>query len=93
LKEKKLEQLKNEKGMDIDVIQIEDEDEDEEETFINRFIDSLINHLLKGISSNNKVVRYRVCQLIALSLDTVTEMEFVFYYINKLYFVKNFNYF
>ena len=93
MKEKKLEQLKNEKGMDIDVIQIEDEDEDEEETFINRFIDSLINHLLKGISSNNKVVRYRVCQLIALSLDTVTEMEFVFYYINKLYFVKNFNYF
>ncbi|KAG4093922.1 hypothetical protein H8356DRAFT_1696136 [Neocallimastix lanati (nom. inval.)] len=59
--------------MDIDVIQINDEEENE--TFINRFIYSLINYLLKGISSSNKIVRFRVCQLIALSLDTVTEMD------------------
>jgi len=62
--------------MDIDVIQINDEEENE--TFINRFIYSLINYLLKGISSSNKIVRFRVCQLIALSLDTVTEMESVY---------------
>lgn len=61
--------------MDIDVIQIDDDEE--EESFINRFIDSLINYLLRGISSSNKIVRFRVCQLIALSLDTLTEMELV----------------
>lgn len=71
-KEKKMEQLKNEKQMDIDIITIEDDDE---ESFTSRFVDSLFKYLLKGISSKNKVVRFRVCQLIALSLDTLTEMD------------------
>jgi len=70
-----MEQLKNEKQMDIDIITIEDDDE---ESFTSRFVDSLFKYLLKGISSKNKVVRFRVCQLIALSLDTLTEMELVF---------------
>ncbi|OUM59090.1 hypothetical protein PIROE2DRAFT_47377, partial [Piromyces sp. E2] len=63
----------NEKEMDVDVIDIDDVEE--ENGFTTRFIESLFNHLLKGISSKNKVVRYRVCQLIALSLDTLTEMD------------------
>jgi len=70
-----MEQLKNEKDMDVDIIDVDDMEE--ENNFISRFVDSLFNYLLKGISSKNKVVRYRVCQLIALSLDTLTEMELV----------------
>jgi len=72
-REKKMEQLKNEKDMDVDIIDVDDMEE--ENNFISRFVDSLFNYLLKGISSKNKVVRYRVCQLIALSLDTLTEMD------------------
>ncbi|ORX55366.1 hypothetical protein BCR36DRAFT_347135 [Piromyces finnis] len=72
-KEKKLEQLKNEEQMDVDIIDVDENEEDD--TFTTRFVDSLFNYLLKGISSKNKVVRYRVCQLIALSLDNLTEMD------------------
>jgi len=70
--EKNMEQSNNER-MDVDIDAIEDNDG--EDSFINHFLESLFNHLLKGISSKNKVVRFRVCQLIALSLDSLTEMD------------------
>jgi len=72
-KKEKMENAKDENQMNIDIITIEDNEP--EESFIGRFVDLLFNYLLRGISSKNKVVRFRICQLIALSLDTLTEMD------------------
>lgn len=61
--------------MEIDEENQEDEEINESELQITRFIDNLFNYLLKGISSSDKNVRLRVCQLMALSLDSLTEMD------------------
>ncbi|ODQ66377.1 hypothetical protein NADFUDRAFT_13391, partial [Nadsonia fulvescens var. elongata DSM 6958] len=51
-----------------------DVDEDYD-TPVSRFIDSFMRHLLHGIEAKDKVVRYRVCQLIAATINNLGEVE------------------
>ncbi len=47
----------------------------EEETKASRFMDCILKNLVKGVKAKEKLVRYRVCQLIAMILNEVQEMK------------------
>lgn len=49
--------------------------EDELETVSSEFVDNLIRHLLRGIESKFKEVRYRVVQLLAYLVNYITEID------------------
>ena len=57
----------------------ENEDEEVEETeeslAAGRFVEMFLKHLLKGIDAKEKFVRLRVCQLIALAMNSLHEIE------------------
>lgn len=53
----------------------EDEDEDEEETISSRFVRVLLLHILKGYEAKSNSVRLRCCQIIALSISCLGEIE------------------
>ncbi|KAF9910006.1 hypothetical protein EC991_007625 [Linnemannia zychae] len=54
----------------------EDEDEEDEESSISsRFVEHLMQHLLKGITVKEKLVRVRCCKLIALSINSVGALD------------------
>lgn len=52
-----------------------DEDVEEEETPVSIFISYLIKFLLRGIEAKDKLVRYRVVQLLAYMVEFVTEIH------------------
>lgn len=51
------------------------EDGEELESVSSEFVDSLIRHLLRGIESKFKEVRYRVVQLLAYLVNYITEID------------------
>ncbi len=53
----------------------ESDEEEDGETVSTRFIDSLINHLLRGLDAKDKIVRYRACQFIAVIIGSLGEMD------------------
>ena len=55
------------------------------DTLSSRFTEFLLRHLLKGTNSRDKNVRFRVCQLIALIINSIGTIEWVkFLYVIKL---------
>ncbi|KAJ1653164.1 chromosome condensation complex Condensin, subunit G [Dispira simplex] len=64
-------------GHDVDLKQATErtEDEDEEDTLTSRFIEFLMHHLLKGFNAKDKAVRQRVCQLVALCVNSLGEID------------------
>lgn len=56
--------------------QMHDNDEDDYvDTVATRFEEYLINHLLRGIEAKHKTVRYRVCYLIAATINHLGEIS------------------
>jgi len=53
----------------------EEEEESEESLAAGRFVETFLRHLLKGIDAKEKFVRLRVCQLIALAMNSLGEIE------------------
>jgi condensin complex subunit 3 len=51
------------------------DDDESEETFVDRFVEKLIKHLLCGFEAKDKAVRVRVCQLISMIMDSLSELE------------------
>lgn len=51
------------------------DEEAEEDTVATRFVEYLINHLLRGIEAKHKTVRYRVCYLIAVTINHLGEVS------------------
>jgi condensin complex subunit 3 len=62
------------------VVKDADEEEEVEETeeslAAGRFVEMFLRHLLKGIDAKEKFVRLRVCQLIALAMNSMGEIEY-----------------
>ena len=58
---------------DEDAMEIE---ETEESLAAGRFVDMFLRHLLRGIDAKEKFVRLRVCQLIALAMNSLGEIEY-----------------
>jgi condensin complex subunit 3 len=54
----------------------EEEEESEESLAAGRFVEMFLRHLLMGIDAKEKFVRLRVCQLIALAMNTLGEIEY-----------------
>ncbi|RUP29265.1 hypothetical protein BC936DRAFT_138687 [Jimgerdemannia flammicorona] len=52
-----------------------DDENSEQETISSRFVEFLMRHLLKGLGANDKMVRLRCCQLIALNVISLGEIE------------------
>lgn len=53
-----------------------DEEQGEEfETVCTRFVENLLRHLLAGFNAKNVNVRHRCCQIIALSISSMGEIE------------------
>lgn len=51
------------------------EDEDIEDSTSSRFVEFLMRHLLRGINAKDKAVRSHVCQLIALCVNSLGEID------------------
>lgn len=49
--------------------------EEEEDTPASRFVDHLLNTLLKGFGAKDKAVRYRSIQLVAEIVTSLGELE------------------
>jgi condensin complex subunit 3 len=60
-----------------DVEEGEEAEETEESLAAGRFVEMFLRHLLKGIDAKEKFVRLRVCQLIALAMNSMGEIEYV----------------
>ncbi|GAA5817114.1 hypothetical protein MFLAVUS_010654 [Mucor flavus] len=70
------EQMEEEENEEEDDSMEEDEDdEDDEETISSRFVGSLLRHLLKGFTAKANFVRTRCCQIIALSISSMGEID------------------
>ena len=54
----------------------EEAEETEESLAAGRFVEMFLRHLLRGIDAKEKFVRLRVCQLIALAMNSLGEIEF-----------------
>ena len=50
-------------------------EETEESLAAERFVEMFLKHLLRGIDAKEKFVRLRVCQLIALTMNSLHEIE------------------
>lgn len=53
----------------------EDDDEEEIETVSSRLVEKLLRHLLRGFTAKLKNVRSRCCQIVALSIGSMGEIE------------------
>ncbi|CAO3691481.1 unnamed protein product [Umbelopsis ramanniana] len=54
---------------------MQDDSEEVIETVSSRFVEFLLTHLLKGITVRDKAVRLRCCQIIALSINSLGEID------------------
>lgn len=63
-----------EKEKDEDELDVNNDEEDTD-AVVSRFINYLVHHLLRGIESKDKNVRYRVMHLISLLMNTLKEIE------------------
>ncbi|KAF3935209.1 hypothetical protein ABW19_dt0200638 [Dactylella cylindrospora] len=75
--EKELKDRKAAKTSDGDVEMDVDEDEEEEipPSCTTRFTRYLLQHLVRGLNAANKAVRFRVCQLFALTLNSIPALD------------------
>jgi hypothetical protein len=59
----------------------DDEDDEAEETeeiaAASQFVETVLKYLLQGIDVKEKFVRLRVCQLIALAMNSLGEIEYL----------------
>jgi hypothetical protein len=55
--------------------QSEYDDEDEMETISSRFIEKILRHLLRGFEAKKTFVRIRCCHIVALSINSMGEIE------------------
>jgi hypothetical protein len=55
--------------------EMQEDDEEVIDTISSRFVEFLLTHLLKGITVKDKAVRLRCCQIIALSINSLGEIE------------------
>lgn len=46
-----------------------------EAKILSAFVDFLLRYLLQGVESKDKAVRFRTCQLIAMIMDSIEEVE------------------
>ncbi|KAI8375873.1 nuclear condensing complex subunit [Blakeslea trispora] len=53
----------------------EEEEEGEYETVTSRFVESFLRHLFKGFLGSKAIVRTRCCQIIALSISSMGELD------------------
>ncbi|KAK9468788.1 armadillo-type protein [Lipomyces arxii] len=60
---------------DSDVDMGTSDDEGAESTIGSRFVEFLLQHLLRGVDAKNKLVRYRVCQILALVVHSLGEID------------------
>ncbi|CDO57504.1 similar to Saccharomyces cerevisiae YDR325W YCG1 Subunit of the condensin complex [Geotrichum candidum] len=51
------------------------EDDDDSDTVASRFTDDVVRHLLRGVTSKDKLVRARSCQLIAAIVNGLQEID------------------
>jgi condensin complex subunit 3 len=58
----------------------EEDEETEESLAAGRFVEMFMRHLLRGIDAKEKFVRLRVCQLIALAMNSLGEIEYALEY-------------
>jgi condensin complex subunit 3 len=57
------------------VKEAEEDEETDESLAAGRFVEMFMRHLLRGIDAKEKFVRLRVCQLIALAMNSLGEIE------------------
>lgn len=50
-------------------------DETQREEVFSRFVDQFVRHILRGVESKDKNVRYRVVQLLAVIMDNIGELD------------------
>jgi condensin complex subunit 3 len=53
----------------------EDDEDEEHETLTSRFVESLLRHLFQGFADSKASIRIRCCQIIALSISSMGELE------------------
>lgn len=53
----------------------QEEEEESRETISSHFAEYLLRHLLRGLTAKNKPVRLRCCEIIALSITALGEIE------------------
>lgn len=53
------------------------DDEDEAETVSSRFIEKMLRHLLRGFNAKKLFVRIRCCNIVAMSISSMGEIEYV----------------
>ncbi|KAG2178793.1 hypothetical protein INT43_001639 [Umbelopsis isabellina] len=58
-----------------DTDEMQEDDEEVIDTISSRFVEFLLTHLLKGITVKDKAVRLRCCQIIALSINSLGEID------------------
>ncbi|CUS23527.1 LAQU0S10e02476g1_1 [Lachancea quebecensis] len=59
---------------DLEAIDDKQNRKEQEEVFA-RFVDQFVRHMLRGIESRDKNVRYRVTQLLAIIMDNIGEID------------------
>lgn len=69
------EENENEDTADEEEELAEYDDEDEMETISSRFIEKLLRHLLRGFEAKKTFVRIRCCHIVALSINSMGEIE------------------
>lgn len=60
---------------DLQALREENKDCKEREEVFARFVDGFVRHILRGIESRDKNVRYRVTQLLAVIMDNIGEID------------------
>lgn len=60
---------------DTDENAMKDDDEEEEDTLTSRFCTYVVRHLIRGIEAKDKNIRYRVCQLLAVLINNLGEID------------------
>lgn len=73
-KEKDIENEDDDDG-DEDEDDDDDDEKDEEDDDASFFVKTVIEHLLRGIHARDKTVRYRVTQMLALTVRFLTELD------------------
>lgn len=53
------------------------DEDDDEDTPASRLVSTLLKHLIKGFNAKDKIVRYRVVQIVAELIFSLGELEYV----------------
>ncbi|KAJ1951758.1 chromosome condensation complex Condensin, subunit G, partial [Linderina pennispora] len=63
-----------------DVFGADDDDEEEEDSVSSRFVELLIRYLLQGFQAKEKMTRLRCCQIVAMSVTCLGEIDEELYF-------------